>query len=331
MEEGDKLIKYSINIVEKLVFAGKFSVYAVLYFFSKLTARPEVTVLMYHSVSPSASKYSVSPSEFYRQMEYLSKNYQVVSVNRVLDFIEGKTNLPKKAVAITFDDGYLDNYKIAYPILRRKKLPATIFITTKKVQREMCLGELYLPMLTWNQIIEMNNYNVEIGAHTLTHPDLCQINIQDVKKEILESKREIEKRSCKQVEYFTYPFGRFRNEAIEVVRACGYRCAFGGEGTIRKNINRYAVPRVEVKRSIGFAMFKMRLTAAIDWYTILLQTINRALNNSPFIASRVAKYREAHEYAVNGIYTDLVSAPTLQKNVADKSNRISRSTKSKLT
>jgi peptidoglycan/xylan/chitin deacetylase (PgdA/CDA1 family) len=194
------------------------------------------------------------------------RNYHVVSLGGILDFLEGKRRLPRKSVAITFDDGYLDNYVNAYPYLKKCHLPATIFIATAYVQKRMHLGNLHLPMLSWNEIVEMINNNINIGAHTASHPDLSRIDIQSAKREILESKIEIEKETGKKVDYFAYPYGRYENDVINLVRRLGFRCAFGGEGVIKKNPDMFVLHRVEVKQSIGYAMFKMRLTVALDWY-----------------------------------------------------------------
>jgi peptidoglycan/xylan/chitin deacetylase (PgdA/CDA1 family) len=276
-------LKPSEKAIAKVVSATKYTLHVLLYFLAKATIQSEISILVYHSVS-TCSRYSVSPAEFRRQMDYLVKNYHVVSLSEILDFLEGKRRLPRKSVAITFDDGYFDNYVVAYPYLKKYHLPATIFIATAYVQKKMHLGNLLLPMLSWNQIVEMINNNIDIGAHTVSHLDLSRIDIQSAKKEILESKIEIEKETGKKVDYLAYPYGRYKNDIINLVRRLGFRCAFGGEGVIKKNPDMFVLPRIEVKRSIGYAMFKMRLTVASDWYKKLEQTFKRAFEDFPFMS-----------------------------------------------
>jgi peptidoglycan/xylan/chitin deacetylase (PgdA/CDA1 family) len=224
-------------------------------------------------------------------MDYLVKNYCVVSLGEVSAFLEGKLRLPRKSVAITFDDGYLDNYANAYPYLKKNRLPATIFIATAYVQKKMLLGNSYLPMLGWNEIAEMNRYNIEIGAHTSSHPDLSRIDLRSAEREILESKAEIEKKIGKEVDSFAYPSGRYDKNIVDLVRRQGFRCAFGGEGTIRKDADRFAVHRVEVKRSISSTMFKMRLTVALDWYKIFHQAFKRAYDRFPLKSAILDLYK----------------------------------------
>lgn len=255
----------------------------------------EISVLMYHSVGSNCSPYSVSKAEFHRQIDYVVKNYRVVSLGGVLDFLEGKRKLPQKSVAITFDDGYLDNYANAYPYLKKNRLPATIFIATDYVQEEMYLGNSYLPMLGWDQIVMMSDNNIDFGAHTATHSDLSRMDYRSAKREIVVSKAEIEKRIGKEVISFAYPFGRYKGDIVDLVRHQGFRCAFGGGGLIRKDANKFAIHRVEVKRSTSFAMFKMRLTIAMDWYLKLEQTFKRAFKNLPFMALILEGYNSHDE------------------------------------
>jgi peptidoglycan/xylan/chitin deacetylase (PgdA/CDA1 family) len=217
-------------------------------------------------------------------MDYLVRNYHVVSLGEILDFLERKRRLPRKSVAITFDDGYLDNYVNAYPYLKKYHLPATIFIATAYVQKTMLLDNVYLPMLSWNEIVEMIHDNIDIGAHTASHPDLSRMDIHSAKRQILESKIEIEKRIRRKVDYFAYPFGRYENNVVNLIRCLGFRCAFGGEGVIQKDADIFVIHRVEVKRSISQAMFKMRLTVALNWYREFEHTFKRAFKDFPLMS-----------------------------------------------
>ncbi len=236
---------------------------------------------MYHSVNPASSKYSVDPAEFRRQIDHLVKNYNVVPLNEIMEFVEGKRSLPRKSVAITFDDGYMDNYTNAYPYLRRNRLPIAIFVATNYVKKEMRLGNCLLPMLSWNEIGEMSRNDVEFGAHTSSHLDLVRVDIQTAEREILRSKAEIERRIGKEVNSFAYPFGRYQSNVAALVRHKGFRCAFGGEGLVRKGADKFAVHRVEVKRSTSLPLFKIRLTKALDWHKTLHEALARAFSRSP--------------------------------------------------
>ncbi|MGX5172715.1 polysaccharide deacetylase family protein [Aliikangiella sp. IMCC44653] len=96
-----------------------------------------VPVLTYHRIGRPSSNYpfdhglySATPEEFRQQMSYLSKRYTPLNMAQMADYIEGKLKLPKKPVLVTFDDGFDDNYRLAFPILKELSIPATFFVTT---------------------------------------------------------------------------------------------------------------------------------------------------------------------------------------------------------
>ncbi len=85
-----------------------------------------VPVLMYHSIdyNDKMTKLSVSPESFERQMEFFYRNhYNIVPLNKIIPYIKKKARVPPKTAAITFDDGYYNNYKYAYPVLKKYNIP----------------------------------------------------------------------------------------------------------------------------------------------------------------------------------------------------------------
>jgi len=102
----------------------------------------DILILAYHRVIDIEPDFRLDPSavsahvaEFKKQMEYLSRNYNVISIEQLAKFRKKRLNPPKNSVIITFDDGYKDNYLNAFPILRRYALPATIFIATDALEK----------------------------------------------------------------------------------------------------------------------------------------------------------------------------------------------------
>ena len=97
-----------------------------------------LTVLNYHRINdPDAADFdtfvpnvSATPGDFALQMDYVKKNYNVISCQQLISFLRGEAILPPHAAMITFDDGYYDNLSNAFPILKERNLPAIIFLTT---------------------------------------------------------------------------------------------------------------------------------------------------------------------------------------------------------
>jgi len=236
----------------------------ILAFFAKLAVREELAVLMYHSVDLTPNFYSVNPKEFTRQIQYLQKNYAIVSLNEMVEFVKGSRKAPRKAVAITFDDGSHDLYLNVYPYFRKNKLSATIFISTSYVGKQWPFNVHPQKMLGWNEIEEMSRNNFEIGAHTVHHHDLRNMSLEEASKEILESKIEIERHIKKDVNFFSYPFGSFTPEVVNIVKSLGFKASVGGGGTISRNSKVFTLNRIQVDGSISFAFFIVRLTKAFD-------------------------------------------------------------------
>ncbi|MFC1621609.1 polysaccharide deacetylase family protein [Candidatus Omnitrophota bacterium] len=176
-----------------------------------------VPIIMYHRVDDraSVSKLSVCPDSFRKQIAFLKRhNYNVVKLEELAELIKTK-EIPYKTIAITFDDGYENNYTCAYPVLKEFGLPATIFITPALIG--------YEGYLTWDQVIEMSESGViSIGSHAMTHAYLPGLAEQKLNIEVVDSKRAIESHTRKEVFSFSYPVGAFDDNARERVRKAGY-------------------------------------------------------------------------------------------------------------
>jgi len=184
-----------------------------------------VPVLMYHSVSPQASKknrLAVSPQSFERQMRFLKTlRYNVVAIEDLAAMVREGKKLPARTVAVTFDDGYEDNYTYAFPVLKKYGFPATVFIIVNEVGR--AAGD----RLSWQEILSMQEAgNITFGSHGLNPEPLVNLTSQEqVKREISDSKSILEERLTRPVCVFSYPEGRFNSSIRSLVIQAGYSVA----------------------------------------------------------------------------------------------------------
>ena len=186
-----------------------------------------VPILMYHYVSvppPDADKYrldlSVTPANFAAQMEYLAlEGYHPVRLSDLAEFLANDKPLPPKPIVITFDDGYTDNYQNAFPILKKYKFPATFFVIAQYVDDKKT------GYMNWDQLEEMAIEKMEIGSHSMTHPDLKGKPQAFQVSEIAGSKLLIESRIGTPIRVFSYPAGRYDSRTLEVLRSSGYLAA----------------------------------------------------------------------------------------------------------
>ncbi|MBN2120517.1 MAG: polysaccharide deacetylase family protein [Candidatus Omnitrophica bacterium] len=180
----------------------------------------KIRILFYHHVGLPGDddpNLYVSPAAFERQMRHLKRDSKVISFDELMSFLKDKAYPEQDCVVITFDDGWKDNYEVAYPILKKYGFPATIFVATGLVGKKN--------MLTWEQILEMSNDGISFGAHSVTHPHLTKIDLKAAREEILNSKKELEEQIGKKVSWFAYPFGEFNSEIIKILKELDFECA----------------------------------------------------------------------------------------------------------
>ena len=264
-------------------------------FIAKTTKKHEILILCYHSVGSDKTLYSVNKEDFYKQMDYLRRKYEIVSLEEIMKLVEKQKDLLRSSVAITFDDGYLDVFLNAYPYFKKYDMPATIFVTTGYVEKKMRLGNKYLAILSWNEIKAMSKNKIEIGAHTITHPKLTQIDETEARQEIIGSKMEIEKQIGKEVGFFAFPFNAYNPRLIKLVKQLGFKGAIGGAGVIQKSASNFVLNRIEVDRSINFIMFKARLTKAANYYSNFEQIIKKMFAKFWFMDRVIGVYHSSHD------------------------------------
>jgi len=277
MMQGSRSIATTRSNISDNMITARNTVHLLLAFFASVNQTKEVIILTYHSVGSNDDFYTVTPEAFSRQMEYLRNNYSIVPLSEVVDFAKGTKEMPRRSVSITFDDGYRDFYSNVYPYFRKYELPATVFVTTGYVGKEWAFNEYGLEMLTWDEIEEISINNIEIGAHTVTHPSLKKENRWKAEYEIIESKREIETRLKKRVRFFSYPFGRYTDQVSEILKNSDFEAAVGGRGTVHKGSCLFPLNRVQIDRSVSFLQFKARLTKAVDWSRNIEQAVRTLL------------------------------------------------------
>jgi len=202
---------------------------------------PRVSVLLYHRVTDDArDNLSVGIEQFDRQMAFVSRHCRVLSIE---DVATGKlASSPRRpAVCVTFDDGYLDNYLHAVPILIKHGVTAGFFVSTGIVTsqgdfpHDVERGNPRLPVMTWDQLREMRDAGFTIGSHSVNHIDCASESEEVVRRELTESKetlrRELGQSDC----FFAYPYGgpeHMTPERLELVKQAGYSACLSAYGGI---------------------------------------------------------------------------------------------------
>jgi len=185
-------------------------------------AQVMVPVLMYHYVDdepppagPYADGLTVRTPDFVEELEYLAENgYQAVRLSDVYLAMAGLKELPAKSVALTFDDGGLDNYTVAFPLLKQYGFTATFFVITKTVGRD---GQM-----SWEQLQEMVAAGMSVQSHSVSHPDLRGVSDEKLRSELVDSRQAITEAVGEPGYAFCYPSGACDERVVEAVRSAGY-------------------------------------------------------------------------------------------------------------
>jgi peptidoglycan/xylan/chitin deacetylase (PgdA/CDA1 family) len=221
-------------------------------------------ILIYHQVGAGLGRQmEVTEQNFIRQIDWLEDHGDVISLAEAVD---GRgTDRLEQSFVVTFDDGYSDVYERAWPILRDRQLPFTLYLTTNPVESGGSLtpGGSAEP-LAWTQIAEMLDSGLmTLGAHTHTHRDLSRLSAATVREEIERSNELIAQRTGVVARHFTYPWGYWSEEADGVIREFYDTATLGSGPEITADTDPFLINRVPVQLGDGMVFFKAKMSGGM--------------------------------------------------------------------
>lgn len=240
-----------------------------------------IPVLMYHHINPhKGDLFTVTPEVFEGQIAYIAKSgYKALSLDELFAFINGNLYLKQKAVVITFDDGWFDNFIYAFPVLEKYKIRATMFIVTDWIEKSseksngiptviptnedskalVRRGEAQKVVLTWDIIKKMADSSlIDFFSHTKSHLDCSNLSESHIMEELRESKRILEKRLGRSCTYLCWPHGIYNDKVISIAKKAGYKALFTIErGTVKVGSDPFAIKRNLVEDDIS--KFRQRI------------------------------------------------------------------------
>lgn len=220
---------------------------------SEKTIPLEIPILMYHYVrdyvspsDPIGENLSVTPKKFEEQIAWLKGNgYRSVS----LDSFETPQPVSFKPIVLTFDDGYQDAFDVVFPVLKKYELSGVFYLIVNKIGTP--------GYLTWDEIVRMQADGMSFGSHTLSHPDLRNLSIINLEKEVVESKKILEQKLGKEITDFCYPSGKYNSDVLKEVQAAGYKTAVT------------TVSGVSILKSDPYLIKRLRITQGTDIQRLL--------------------------------------------------------------
>ncbi len=236
-----------------------------------MNAENSCIILTYHSIFDGRSPIRISPDLFETQISWLKSEARVKPLEEVVDAFANGTSLGPRAVAVTFDDGFLDFHSNAAPALRRAGLPATVFLPTQYCGRSnRWPGQPdwveEQPLMNWQQITELAQQGFTFGAHSTTHPYMTRVSDDELIKEIVTSKQEIEAHLGKPADFFCYPYGDWDARVRSFLKPY-YRAAFSTRTAFAAaDEDLYSLPRIDAHLLRHPAIFRRLFAPAFPVY-----------------------------------------------------------------
>lgn len=228
-----------------------------------LTIEPgtvEVPILLYHHVTADmkASRYNIDPDKFEAQMKWLYENgYETINVTTLANLIREGGHIPPRPVIITFDDGNLDVYENAYPILKAYGFTATFYVVDQYINGS--------EMITTDQLKDLIKNGWEIGSHSDHHSNLTAEGV-DLAQEIRMAKIETEEKLGLTINSFAYPFGQINETVVDKTIRFGYTSAVGlGESIRHDKSTLFYLNRIEIENGYSMEKFVSLLPWSGHW------------------------------------------------------------------
>lgn len=219
-----------------------------------------IPVLMYHSISDQKNKMSVSRVNFKKQMKLMDRlGYKAINL-KDLEKVE-----ERKKFVITFDDGYEDVFNNAYPILNELGFNATCFFVTNHIGKSNSWDKDQINyqekrLMNDKQINIWKESGMEIGSHSMDHKNLTKIDFEDKTRQIIDSKYFFKKKYNIEVESFSYPFGYFDHECIEIIKK-NYKYAVTTKRSRYKphKFENHQIPRIPINSDTSIFKFMFKI------------------------------------------------------------------------
>ena len=241
---------------------------------------PAWRMLTYHRVTDAHpdDRLCVPVERFAAQMRYLHQHeYRTIPFAEAVRWIVEGGTLPARAVVVTFDDGFEDNYLYAAPAMERFGFAGIFFVPTAFIESQAhAHHHLDDRPMTWTHLAELLARGHEIGGHSVSHRKLTRIDQDARLHEVQGCKRALERHLQRPIEFFCYPAGDCDESVKRLVQASGYRGACTVEpGANRRGDDPFALKRTEISGRDSLWDFEKKLAGAYDWLHVAVQLAHR--------------------------------------------------------
>ena len=231
-------------------------------------------ILMYHGVvsqdvavppdrETGAELYDLDVQKFQEQMQFVKEHGYPVQT------LEERESLEEREIILTFDDGELNNFQKAFPILRDFNFPAYFFVTVNRIGKKGYMG--------WEELMELRDSGMVIGSHGLNHQILTGLSNKKVDQELTESKAILENHLKINVDNFSVPRGFYNLKIIELAQGAGYKRVFVSQ--LQNSADTFCLERVAVKGDWSLKRFELALERKTPPEEVLVNSSKNIIKN----------------------------------------------------
>lgn len=228
----------------------------------------KIPILMYHRIAAISGDYlSIYPEVFEQHLLYLKKRgLTTITLGTLFDCMQKGQAVPPGSVILTFDDGYLDNYTNALPLLKKYKMKAIVFPVINWLGKnsgwESCPEQRHHLMMDWEHLRQWLDEGMDIGIHTLSHPSLSSLTSEeDIFRELEESRQAMKKWLGVDSDFVCYPYGDFDDRVKRIAKECGFKGALAIlHGTASFDTDPYAMRRIAVFQKHRLWQFAVKVS-----------------------------------------------------------------------
>ncbi len=213
-----------------------------------VNAADHAVILMYHRFGESRlPSTNIRLAQFEKHLEILAgEAYTVWPLSKIISYMQDKKTLPDRTVAITIDDAYISVYKEAWPRLKKRNFPFTVFVATNPIDNGL------RGYMNWDQLRQLQADGVEIGSQTASHPHMHEITLDASIEEIKKSNNRFLTELGMRPNLFAYPYGEYNLSVISQVKAAGFIAAFGQNSGIAHGYDGFfELPRFAMNEQYG--------------------------------------------------------------------------------
>lgn len=214
----------------------------ILFLIINILSFADAHILVYHRFNDTRYQTSnIKTEKLRKDFQYLKDNgFKVVELEKIIEKIEKKEEIPDTWVALTIDDAYETFYTNGLPVFKEFGYPFTLFVNTQAV------NDAYGDFLSWEQIAEVSKYGT-IGSHSHSHPHSTNISKEELTDDLNQNIKIFKKKYNNKVELYTHPYSEYNAEVLETVKEFNYRAIFNQtSGAVSHKSNIYDINRIAI-------------------------------------------------------------------------------------